>query len=103
MTTTTASTAIELGFNSDVRQALKAFAEAKALADKAEALKKEAEATLRQALGEATTATIGGITAFQLISRTNTYVNAKALKVDFPEAYEATQYQTAYDFIKVAR
>ena len=97
------NTAIELGFNSDVRKALKAFHEAKELADKAEALKKEAEAVLRQALGEATEATVGGITAFKLISRTNTYVNAKALKVDFPEAYEATQYETAYDFIKVAR
>lgn len=97
------TTAIELGFNADVRKALKAFAEAKALADKAEALKAEAEQVLRTALGEATEATVGGITAFKLISRTNTYVNAKALKVDFPEAYEATQYQTAYDFIKVAR
>lgn len=101
--TTSNNTAVELGFNADVRKALKAFNEAKALADKADALKKEAEAVLRQALGEATTATIGGITAFQLISRSNTYINTKALKVDFPLAYEATQYQTAYDYIKVAR
>lgn len=101
--TTSNTTAVELGFNSDVRKALKAFHEAKALADKADALKKEAEAVLRQALGEATTATVGGIVAFQLISKTNTYVNTKALKVDFPLAYEATQYQTAYDYIKVAR
>lgn len=101
--TTSNNTAIELGFNADVRKALKAFNEAKALADKADALKKEAEAILRQALGEATTATIGGVTAFQLVSRSNTYINTKALKVDFPLAYEATQYQTAYDFIKVAR
>lgn len=94
---------IEVGFNAEAREAIKRFNEAKELADKAEAQKKEAEAVLRQALGEATVATVGGIVAFQLIAKTNTYVNAKALKVDFPEAYEATQYQTSYDFIKVAR
>jgi predicted phage-related endonuclease len=94
---------LELGFNPEARKALADFVEAKALADKAEALKKEAEASLRQLLGQAKEATFGGVVAFKLVSRTNTYVDSKKLATDFPEVYEATRYTTDYDFVKVAR
>lgn len=94
---------VELGFNSEARKALADFTEAKALADKAEALKKEAEAKLRELLGQASEATFGGVVAFKLVAKTNTYVDSKKLANDFPEAYEATKYAREYDFVKVAR
>jgi hypothetical protein len=96
------NTKVELGFNSEARTAIAKFLEAKQLEAQAKALKTEAEATLRKALGDSTEATFGGITAFKLIARTNTYVDSKKLIADFPEAYEATKYETEYDFIKVA-
>lgn len=96
------STKIELGFKAEARQALAKFLEAKTAEANAKALKAEAEATLRTLLGEATEATFGGVLAFKLIAKSNTYLDSKALKTTYPEAYEAVKYETAYDFIKVA-
>lgn len=93
---------VELGFNSEARKALAKFMEAKQLEAQAKAQKAEAEATLRNLLGDSIEATFGGITAFKLIARTNTYVDSKKLISEFPEAYQATKYETEYDFIKVA-
>jgi hypothetical protein len=93
---------VELGFNSEARTALAKFVEAKQLEAQAKALKAESEATLRTLLGNSTEATFGGVTAFKLIAKSSTYVDSKKLIADFPEAYEATKYQTAYDFIKIA-
>ena len=93
---------VELGFNSEARTAIAKFLEAKKLEAQAKALKVESEATLRKLLGDSTEATFGGITAFKLIARSNTYVDSKKLISEFPEAYQATKYETEYDFIKVA-
>lgn len=94
------SNAVELGFNAEVRSALKKFNEAKALADKAKAMKEEAEAILRSALGEADKATIGGVVAFRIEYRTRTDVSTKALKEQFPQVYEKLAETTDYNFLK---
>jgi predicted phage-related endonuclease len=94
------SNKVELGFNAEVRAALKQFNEAKALADQAEAMKAEAEAILRAALGGAEAATIGGVVAFRIEHRTRTNVSTKALKEQFPKAYEALATTSEYDFLK---
>ena len=95
------SNKIEVGFNADVRSALKQFNEAKALEAQAKEMKANAEAILRSALGGNTEATIGGVSAFKIESRTRTNISADVLKTEFPEAYEAAKSVTEYDFIKV--
>lgn len=103
MTTTANTTTKEIGFDAEARAALAKFVEAKDLLDRATAQKEEAEAVLRAVLGDATTATVGGSVAYQLLSRVRTDIDRKALKADFPEIYAALETSTAYDFIKVAR
>jgi hypothetical protein len=95
------SNKVELGFNAEVRAALKQFGEAKALAKQAEELKANAEAILRAALGGNTEATVGGVSAFKIESRTRTNISSDVLKSDFPEAYEAAKSVSEYDFLKV--
>lgn len=95
------SNAVELGFNAEVRSALKQFSEAKALAKKAEEMKAQAETILRSALGGNTEATVGGVTAFKIESRSRTNISAEILKDKFPKAYEAAKSVSEYDFIKV--
>lgn len=95
------SNKVELGFNAEVRSALKQFSEAKALAKQAEEMKAQAEAILRSALGGNTEATVGGVVAFKIESRTRTNISAEVLKTEFPKAYEAAKSVAEYDFIKV--
>jgi predicted phage-related endonuclease len=93
---------VELGFKAEARKALADFTEAKDLAKRAEALKKESEAKLRELLGDATEATFGGVIAFKLVDKSSSYIDSKKLAQDYPEAYEATRYTTEYDFVKIA-
>jgi hypothetical protein len=95
------SNKIEVGFNAEVRSALKQFADAKALAKQADEMKAQAEAILRSALGGNTEATVGGVSAFKIESRTRTNISAEVLKTEYPEAYEAAKSVSQYDFIKV--
>jgi hypothetical protein len=84
-----------------VRSALKQFSEAKALAKQAEEMKANAEAILRAALGGNTEATVGGVVAFKIESRTRTNISSEVLKTEFPQAYEAAKSVAEYDFLKV--
>jgi predicted phage-related endonuclease len=72
-----------------IKAALKAIEEQKA----------EIEAELREMLGNAEALTVEGQEIFKLAHRTNTSIDKKKLMEAFPEAYEATLKQTAYDFI----
>ena len=100
MTKVSDSSVVELGFNSEVRQALKAFKEAKEAEASAKARKSEAEKVLRDALGGATQATIGGVVAYKLVNGSNSHADLKELAKAFPEAYEATLRVSKYDFVK---
>jgi len=83
------------------RKALTAFVEAKQIIKEAEEVKAKAEAEIREALGEATVATVNGFQVLSVASRKRTNVNAKELEAKFPEAYEATKYIVEYDFLNV--
>ena len=83
------------------RKALTAFVEAKQIIKEAEEVKAKAEAEIREALGEATVATVNGFQVLSVASRKRTNVNAKELEAKFPEAFEATKYIVEYDFLNV--
>lgn len=83
------------------RKALKEFVEAKQEIKLAEEKKDKAEAELREALGEATVATVNGFQVLSVAFRKRTNINAKELEKNFPEAYEATKYISEFDFLNV--
>lgn len=95
-----APNAVEVGFSAEVREALALFNEAKALAKRAEEIKKNAEVIMRDALGGATVATVGGVKVYSLERRERVVVNAKKLKEEHEEIFNEVSSVTEYDFIK---
>jgi predicted phage-related endonuclease len=81
-------------------KALAAFTFAKDAIKAYEEKKAEAEATLRELLGDADVAIIGGVERFKLAHSTNSKIDRKVLQELFPEAFEATLVKTPYTFIK---
>lgn len=91
---------VEVGKQAQVIEALANFKTAKDLAKRAEALKAEAEAVLREALGSAKVATVFGVTAYKVEERSRTTIDTETLKVEFPQVFEQVRGETRYDFIK---
>jgi hypothetical protein len=91
---------VEVGFNAEVRQAIALFQQAKEAEKVAKAQKAEAERVLREALGDAQVATVGGVKAYSLVNGSNRHADLAKLEAEFAEAYEATVKTTAYDYIK---
>ena len=81
-------------------KALAAFTFAKDAIKAYEEKKAEAEAILRELLGNADIAIIGGVERFKLAHSTNSKIDRKVLQELFPEAFEATLVKTPYTFIK---
>ena len=81
-------------------KALAAFTFAKDAIKAYEEKKAEAELVLRELLGEADVAIIGGVERFKLAHSTNSKIDRKVLQELFPEAFEATLVKTPYTFIK---
>lgn len=61
-----------------------------------EAQKKEVEATIRQALGEAKVGVINGVKRVELKDGSTTYFDRELLKTEYPEAFENTLRVTPY-------
>jgi hypothetical protein len=81
-------------------KALAAFILAKDAIKAYEEKKAEAEAILRELLGNADVAVIGGVERFKLAHSTNSKIDRKVLQELFPEAFEVTLVNTTYTFIK---
>ena len=81
-------------------KALAAFVTAKEAIKAYEDKKAEAELILRELLGDAEVAIIGGVERFKLAHSTNSKIDRKVLQELFPEAFEATLVKTPYTFIK---
>jgi hypothetical protein len=81
-------------------KALAAFTFAKDAIKAYEEKKAEAELVLRELLGNADIAVIGGVERFKLAHSTNSKIDRKVLQELFPEAFEATLVKTPYTFIK---
>lgn len=87
--------------NPKARKAFEKFVEAKTAEANAKKAKAEAEAELRAYMGEETVAKIGKVIAFTIVASHNTHFDAKVLADNFPEAFEASQRRSDYDYIKV--
>lgn len=100
-TETKTPTTSKVELKAKARKALTEFVEAKQVIKEAEAIKEKAEAVIREALGEATVATVNGFQVLSVAFRKRTNINSKELETKFPEAFEATKYTIEYDFLNV--
>lgn len=82
-----------------VEDAIARFNNAKAAIKVLEESKKQAEAELRAALGEATVGTIAGVERVKIASRTRQDINKDDLKSAFPEAFELCVKETTYTVV----
>lgn len=96
---TTSTTTIDLTAT-DAAKALAKFIAAKEAIKALEEQKADAEARLRELLGEAEVAVINGVERFKLAHRTNSKNDRKVLQEMFPEAFEASLVTTPYTFIQ---
>jgi hypothetical protein len=100
LTPTVKGKSVELGWSAEVRQALEKYRnalEAKKEADKAKA---EAEVILREQLGDAEFATIGGSKAFKMSQVIMERVDNAKLLAEFPAVHAEVLVDGSYEFIK---
>lgn len=83
-------------------KALKDFEDAKAVIRDAENAKKDAEARIRQLLGDATVATLAGVTVLKVSERERTTVSASDLKSADEALYNALAKTTTYTVLVTA-
>lgn len=86
----------------DGAKALKDFEDAKAIIREAENAKKDAESRIRQILGDATEATIAGVTVVKVSERERVTVSASELKSANAELYNALAKTTTYSVLVTA-
>lgn len=89
-------------FDLDGAKALKDFEDAKAIIASAEKAKKDAEARVRQALGNATEGRIAGVTVVKVSERTRVTVSANDLKDANVELYNALAKVTEFTVLQTA-
>lgn len=89
-------------FDLEGAKALKDFEDAKATIREAEKAKSDAEARVRQALGEATEGRIAGVTVVTVTPATRVTVSAKDLKDADEALYNALAKTTNYSVLKTA-
>jgi len=83
-------------------KALKDFEDAKAVIRDAENAKKDAEARIRQILGDATVATLAGVTVLKVSERTRVTVSASDLKIADEALYNALAKTTNFTVLVTA-
>jgi predicted phage-related endonuclease len=83
-------------------KALKDFEDAKDAIRNAESAKKDAEARIRQLLGDATVATLAGVTVLKVSERTRVTVSASDLKVANEALYNSLAKTTNFTVLVTA-
>jgi predicted phage-related endonuclease len=91
--------AVEL--SKDIADVIGEFVTTRDLLNSLEKSKKELEAKIREALGDAEVGVFDGKVRIEVNPRKRTGVDTKALAEAFPEAYEATQTLTEYSVLVV--
>lgn len=95
---TTTSGTVELG--KDIEQAIALFNDAKEAIRTLEKQKKEAEALIKEAMGEATIGLIDGVERVKISFTTRTDLDKAKVKEIFPEAYETCLKTTTFPVVK---
>lgn len=99
-TTTETTTTTFAVLDQSAEELIVQFNEAKAAIKKAEALKQEAEAKLREMLAGQDVGVIDGVERVKIQHRNLTKVDRELLKTAFPEAHEATMVVSSYTVLQ---
>jgi len=91
-----------VAFDLDTVNELHRFEEAKRAIREAEAVKAEAEARIREALGTATVGTVAGVTVIRVSERERVSISASAVKEADEALYNALAKTTAYTVLVTA-
>lgn len=83
------------------RAAYDAFVVAKQLEAEAKKAKAEAEAVLREFLGDEKVAYIGKVAVVKVVTGKNTSFDRETMLAVYPEAYENCLRETTYDYLRV--
>jgi hypothetical protein len=100
LTPTVKGKTVELGFDSEVREALRVFKDSLRIKKEADKAKAEAEVILRAKLGDAEFATISGEVDFKITKVSKLQPDLSKLLAEYPAVYEAIMVDGSYDFIK---
>lgn len=95
---TTTSGTVELG--KDIEQAIALFNDAKEAIRTLEKQKKEAEAIIKEAMGEATIGLIDGVERVKISYTTRTDLDKAKVQEVYPEAYETCLKTTTFPVVK---
>lgn len=99
---TISGTTVELGFDAEAREALAKYADAKKAKADAEKVIAEADALLRQKMGNAQFGTVGGVPVLSVVTVENrTDIDRKKLQELFKDAWAACSYKNPYSFLKL--
>jgi|LakMenEpi03Aug12_release.lakeMendotaPanAssembly.Ray.scaffolds.fasta_scaffold98401_8 hypothetical protein len=91
----TSTTTVELD-STDAAQLIARFTAAKAAMKVLEAEKETAEAAIRELLGDAEVGIIAGVERVRIAQRNRSNIDRKVLQNAFPEAYQASLYESPY-------
>jgi predicted phage-related endonuclease len=91
-----------VAFDLEAVNALHRFEEAKRAIREMEAVKSEAEATIREALGDAVAGTVAGVTVIRVSERERVSISASAVKEADEALYNALAKTTAYTVLVTA-
>lgn len=100
LTPTVKGKTVELGFDHEVREALRVFKESLRIKKEADKAKAEAEVVLRAKLGDAEFATISGEINFKIARVNKENPDLAKLLAEYPEVFKAIMVDGSYDFIK---
>lgn len=100
-TTTVEMTSTSVELSAEVQAIVSEFSATRSMITELEKTKKALEARIREALGEAETGTVEGVTRLTVSPRTRVTVDSAKLAEAFPEAYEATNKVTEYTVLTV--
>jgi hypothetical protein len=100
LTPTVKGKTVELGFDSEVREALRVFKDSLRIKKEADKAKTEAEVILRAKLGDAEFATISGEINFKIAKVEKKNPDLAKLLAEYPAVYNAIMVDGSYDFIK---
>lgn len=100
LTPTVKGKTVELGFDPEVREALRVFKDSLRIKRDADKAKAEAEVILRAKLGDAEFATISGEINFKITKVEKMNPNLTKLLAEYPAVYTEVMEDGSYDFIK---
>jgi hypothetical protein len=93
-------TSVELGFDSEAREAIALFVQAKQAKAEAEKVLAEIDPILLEKMGDAEFATVGGVKVLKIVKVARQDIDRKVLRENYAEVAKAITYDNPYQYLK---